>query len=290
MYAVSSQSSPTPAPSVGKVTVEGGAKVRFGQSNGKTVIKDLYQHDPVRILFPNNPPGELTIGVLTTTSGGLVGGDIIQIDVEAGVDTQSMIMAQAAEKIYRSTGADCQIDISIRAENDAWFEWLPQETILHQGARLRRTTALELNGSARVLAGEFLVFGRQAMGEKMTEGLVRDAWLVSHNGRPQWADAFHMESPLARVIDHPAGLGGAVGMANAVYAGPDAPEQLERARALLAEDSPCRCGATLVNGLLTIRWLGADVFSLRKSFAGFWMKFRNQVGGQPAMLPRLWDI
>lgn len=290
MYAASSQSKDPPTGPSTKVKVEGGATVRFGQDCGNTVLKDLYQHDPVRILFPDNPPGELTIGVLTTTSGGLVGGDKINIDVIADPNTQSMIMAQAAEKIYRSAGSDCLIDISIKADDDAWFEWLPQETILHQGARMRRRTALDLSGRARVLAGEFLVFGRHAMGEKMTEGLVRDCWDISVDGRSIWTDAFHMDGDLDKIINHPAGLGGATGLANAVYAGPDAADHLELARELLAEYINARSAATVVNGVLAIRWLGSDVFSLRRSFAEFWMKFRFQVGGQPEILPRLWDI
>jgi len=290
MYADSSLSrQPEPA-ATGKVIVSGGARVRFGLEGEKTVLRDLYQADPIRILFPDNPPGELTIGVLTTTSGGLVGGDRIKIDVTAGAGTRCMIMAQAAEKIYRSLGPDCQIDISVLAEDNSWFEWLPQETILHQGARMCRQTGLQLNGSARVLAGEFLVFGRHAMGEKMTSGLVRDGWEVSQDGRRVWSDAFHLDGALDRKIDHPAGLGGATGMANAVYAGPDAADRVDLARSLLTDPQNVRSAATCVNNVLLVRWLGADVFSLRRAFAGFWKQFRHQVGGQPDRLPRLWDI
>ncbi|NQV99020.1 MAG: urease accessory protein UreD [Rhodospirillales bacterium] len=290
MYADSLPSKPPSPIAPGKVKVEGAAQVRFVLNGTKTVLRDLYQRDPVRLLFPDNPPGELTIGVLTTTSGGLVGGDKINIDVVADPDTQAMIMAQAAEKIYRSTGADCLIDISIQAGDGAWFEWLPQETILHQGARMRRQTRLALNGAARVLAGEFLVFGRHAMGEKMTEGLVRDAWQVSIDGRAVWADAFHMEGELDKRIDHPAGLGGAIGLANAVYAGADAAGQLDWVRELLNSQANVRSAATLVNGVLLVRWLGKDVFSLRKAFAEVWMAFRHRVGGQPQKLSRLWHM
>jgi len=290
MYAATSPYKGPPPTLISKVEVEGGARVRFGIDQDKTVLKDLYQSDPVRVLFPDNPPGELMIGVLTTTSGGLVGGDKIRIDIEADRHTASMIMAQAAEKIYRSTGEDCLIDISISADNGSWFEWLPQETILHQGARLRRTTRLNLVGDARVLAGEFLVFGRHAMGETLSEGLVRDCWSVCKDERALWSDAFNMEGDLSGIINHPAGLGGARGMANVVYAGPDACERLEMARSFLPTQTNIRTGATVVNDVLLVRWLGSDVFLLRKAFATFWMRFRNQVGQQPEKLPRLWDI
>jgi len=290
MSVVSSPSERPAAKSGSKVIVDGGASVRFENSYGKTILKDLYQRDPVRILFPNNPPDEIVTGVLTTTSGGLVGGDVIKVSVDAGDDTRSMVVAQAAEKVYRSTGADCLIDITVRAAEGAWFEWLPQETILHQGARMRRTTRLELTGGARVLAGEILVFGRHAMGEQMTEGLVRECWQISRDGRAMWADAFYLDGNLDQVIGHAAGLRGAAGIASAVYVAPDADRDLMLARDLLAEHPRIKTAATLVNGVLLVRWLGHDVFSMRNAFGEFWRKFRYAVGGHPENLPRLWDV
>ena len=135
-------------------------------------MKSLFQHDPLRVLFPSPPPGELPTVALVTTSGGLVGGDELSVRVAAEAGAQVLVTAQAAEKIYRSAGADCRIEMTLQAGIGSWLEWLPQETIIFDGARFRRRTRIEATASARVLAGEFLVFGRSAMGEQVTRGLI----------------------------------------------------------------------------------------------------------------------
>jgi len=48
------------------------------------------------------------------------------------------VTASAAEKIYRSTGATTVIDQCLSIDADAALEFLPPETILFDGARLRR--------------------------------------------------------------------------------------------------------------------------------------------------------
>ncbi len=93
--------------------VHGVAEVRFVDKSGETRLDHLYQHDPLRVLFPTPPAGDLPNAVLVTTSGGLVGGDRLDISVSAGPDTAAMATAQAAEKVYRSTGKDSLINVRL---------------------------------------------------------------------------------------------------------------------------------------------------------------------------------
>jgi len=271
--------------------VRGVAEAAFVRRAGGTALASLFQHDPLRILFPTPPPGEIATAALVTTSGGLVGGDALSVRVEAGEGTAVLATAQAAEKVYRSSGADCRIDMTLAAGPGAWLEWLPQETILFDGARLRRWTVLEVATGSRLLAGEMLAFGRAARGERLRSGLLRDAWEVRRAGRLAWAEALHVDGDMAAVLAHPAGLGGAVACATAVYAGDDAPARIETARALLADGGEAvRRAATVVNGVLVARFIAGDAAALRRAFGGFWAGFRHEVAGLPARLPRLWHI
>src|SRR6185503_14214326 len=47
----------------------------------------------------------------------------------------------------------------------AWLEWLPQEAILFDGARLRRQTEVNVAPGGQFLGCEMIVFGRLARGE-----------------------------------------------------------------------------------------------------------------------------
>jgi len=292
MYAAISRSEPAPetAP-VQASAVHGKGRVAFRESGGVTRLDDLYQHDPVRILFPRPPAGEPPQAAIVTTSGGLVGGDVVEIEAHVGAGTRALVMPQAAEKVYRSNGDDCRIDVRLSVGDGGWLEWLPQETIVFDAARMRRLTAVEFTGSGRFLAGEILVFGRRASGEALSQGLIRDAWEVRQNGRLIWADALHMDGDLAAHLAHPAAFDGAVAQATAVYGGADAENLLEMARTLLVEPSTdLKAAAGLVNGLLVVRWLGRDVRRLRESFGDFWASFRFEAAGLARQLPRLWHI
>jgi urease accessory protein len=271
--------------------VHGFAELAFTRRNDVSRLAHLYQHDPVRVLFPNHPPAEPPQAVVVTTSGGLVGGDRLDLSCRIEPDAVALVTMQAAEKVYRSAGPDCVLSVALDVAAGGWLEWLPQETILFEGARLRRLTRASVAPGARMLAGEMLVFGRPARGERMTTGLVRDAWEVWRDGRLIWVDALHLDDDLGAVLANPVYFDGAVAAATAIHVAEDAGERLELARDLLGDAADgLRVAATLVNGVLVVRWLGRDALLLRQSFGAFWAGFRAAVTGLAPELPRLWHI
>lgn len=273
------------------IHTHGAVSVAFARDGGTTRLAGLYQRHPLRVLFPEAPAGEIPIAVLVTTSGGLVGGDRLDVSISIGDGAAAMIFGQAAEKVYRSAGPICRIAVELSIAGDGWLEWLPQETILFEGARLDRRTRIDIAPGARVLAGEILVFGRIAGGERLSRGLVRDAWEVRRQDRLVWADTLHLEDDMKSVLADPACFDGATAYATVVYAGDDAAARLDLARSLLGRNEVgLRAGVTVVNGVLVARWLGRDAETLRRAFGDFWAAFRAAAGGRRDTLPRLWHV
>lgn len=273
-----------------KVAVHGAATVRFEHRHGETRLATLYHHDPLRVLLPTPRRDDLPIAVLATTSGGMVGGDRMDIDLSVGPRARALVTTQAAEKVYRSTGEDCRIDTCVSVDAGAWLEWLPQEAIVFEGSRLRRLTRIELAGDARLIAGEMLVFGRAAFGETVTRGLIRDAWEVRRDGRALWADALHLDGDIAEALNHPAGFAGAGACATLLHAAPDAGRHLDAVRALAEGLEGARVGATAFDGLLVARILGGDARAVRRAYAALWSGLRAEAAGLPTRLPRLWEV
>ncbi|WP_207457878.1 urease accessory protein UreD [Azospirillum sp. SYSU D00513] len=273
-----------------KVAVHGAATVRFEHRHGATRLATLYHHDPLRVLLPDPRAGDLPVAVLVTTSGGMVGGDRMDVELSAGPGAAALVTSQAAEKVYRSAGPDCRIDTRVRVEDGAWLEWMPQEAIVFEGSRLRRLTRLELEGGARLIAGEMLVFGRAAFGETVSYGLVRDAWEVARDGRLVWADALHLDGDIAEALAHPAAFAGAGACATLLHAGPDAAAQLEMAREATAALPGVRAAVTAFDGLLVVRILGGDAVAVRRAYASLWSLLRAAAAGLPRRLPRLWEM
>ena len=80
--------------------MHGLAVVRFAIREGMSRLITLDQRTPLRVLFPKMSPGTPPLAAITTVSGGLVGGD--RLDIEFSIDDKAAATAigQAAEKVY----------------------------------------------------------------------------------------------------------------------------------------------------------------------------------------------
>ncbi len=262
--------------------------------DGATRLAHLYQHDPMRVLFPEPDPGDATIAVLVTTSGGLVAGDRVSIRARIEAGAVAHLTASAAEKIYRSTGATTGIAQDLSVDAAAWLECLMPETILFDGARLRRHTAVGLMSGAGFLGGGILVFGRRARGEAFTHGLLHERWEVRRDGRLIWGDALHLDGNIAAIMADPACFDDAAACATLVMAprngNPLAFVAAARAVQQHSLAAGLRGGVTAVGGLLIARWLAADPLPLRRAYADLACHLRQAAMGLPPRLPRLWQV
>jgi urease accessory protein len=274
--------------------IHGIAEIGFAVRDGATRLTHLYQHDPMRVLFPRPEPGDAATAVLVTTSGGLVAGDQIAISIRLEAGAAAHVTASAAEKIYRSTGATTAIAQDLSVDRGAWLEYLPPETIVFDGARLRRHTTVALAPGAGFLGGGIIVFGRRARGEGFTHGLLHDEWRIVRNGRLVWGDAMHLDGEIAAIMADPACFDGSAACATLILAPRNGDPQpfVEAARdvqrQLLAP--ALRAGITAVGGLLIARWLGPDALRLRRAYADLACHLRAAAMGLPMRLPRLWDV
>ncbi|HXC54165.1 MAG TPA: urease accessory protein UreD [Rhizomicrobium sp.] len=261
--------------------------------DGSTQLRDLYQAQPLRVLFPHLERGEIFQAAIACVSGGLVGGDRLGVAVTLGDGTRGTIIGQAAEKVYRSLGADCIVESDLAVGAGAWLEYLPQETILFEAARLRRRTTVRIADGGHFLGGGILAFGRAARGERLTRGLVHDGWEIRDGaGRLVWKDALHMAGDLGALLANPATFDGAAAYGSLIYAGPAARDFLDCARDIAGRAAVpgLRIGATVVRDLLLVRFVGRSALALRGAFAEIWCGLRAAAGGLPPAMPRLWSI
>ena len=273
---------------------EGIADIRFNQDNGVTRLAHLYQRDPLRVLFPTPAAGDPPVAVIITTSGGLVAGDRLDVEVGLASGTAAHVTASAAEKVYRSTGRATTIKQTLSIGPGAALEFLPPETILFDGARLRRETRIDLASGSGFLGGDIVVFGRRARGERFAHGFLREVWEVHRDGQLVWGDALHLEDDVGLVIDDPACFDGAAAFATMILSPlrGDARSLVDAARAAqsAAATAGLRAGATAIAGLVIARWLAADAAVLRRAYADLACHFRSAALGLPQRLPRVWHV
>jgi len=255
-----------------------------------TRLARLFQEGAARARLPRVPQGRPPEAVLINTAGGLTGGDRFQTEVRVGPGASAVVTSQASEKIYRASSGDVRITNSVSVESGGHIEWLPQETIIFDAARLDRTLHAEVAPGATALFVEATVFGRTAMGESVRTGWLRDRWRVRVGGRLVFAEALALEEDIQARLMHPTALDGGCATATVVCVRPDAARALDGVRRSLeqsAENAPksrwVQAGASAWDGLLAVRIAAADGASLRSTLEPALMALR---GGRP--LPTVW--
>ncbi|MFE1600682.1 urease accessory protein UreD [Methylobacterium sp. ID0610] len=252
---------------------------------GATRLTDLAESGPLRLRLPR-VEGAALEGVFLNSAGGIACGDRFRIAADLGAGADLVLTTTAAEKIYRSDGPVTEIAADLRVAAGARLAWLPQETILYDGARLHRRLDADLAADATLTLFEALVFGRSARGETVREGLLRDAWRLSRAGRLVYADTLHLDGPVAALLARPAVANGARALATLIHIAPDAEARTEAMRDLI-DAAGCaalgvEAGASAWNGLLAVRLLAREIDPLRRAATRILEGFRR------VPLPRVW--
>lgn len=255
----------------------------FRRRGAATVIDRSYQSGCSRMRLPRvESVDEAPCAVLINTAGGVAEGDHIEHAIRWGEDTRATVTSLAAEKVYRALAQGSNIDMRMDVGAGAQAEWLPQETILFDGARLRRETRILLAEDVSFLGIEAVVLGRTARGETMRAGALRDRLRIWRGGRLIYADALSLDCDIAGLMAHAATVGGASAMAVLVHASPRASTLLGPVREAL-ENARGRAAASTWNGLIAVRLLAPDGETLRHDIAAALAVLRD---GRP--LPRVW--
>lgn len=268
--------------------VDGAARVAVRGEGGRTRLTDLYQRSPGKVLFPRVDGEQWREAVFLNTAGGVAGGDVLRYEAQAEGNAVFTVTTQAAERIYRAIDTAARVATRIEAADTAFLEWLPQETIVFDGARLSRSTEIHVAAQARVLAMDWLILGRAASGERVVQGEVRDNWRLYRDGRLIWADAFRLGGDIAALGRAKALLAECGALATIIYAAPDASAQVEAAREAFEGAATPHVGATFVNGVMICRIAAEQASHLRGAVLNFLSGFRGRLRGEAVSLPKVW--
>jgi urease accessory protein len=267
---------------------DGCGRLALSSSENGTRIEDVFQRSPIRIMFPRIGGDPLKEAVLVNTAGGIAGGDRLEFSVTALAGASIAVSSQAAEKVYRALNEPARITTQLKACATAKLAWLPQETIVFNWARLSRATEIELSSGAELLALEWLVLGRAAHGENIVGGHISDSWRVKKDGRLIWADSFHATDETFQHLHRKALLSDYKTIATLIYFGPNLDIRLQSFREI-APDLGCHCAATLVGGLIVVRFAANLSSDLRLALRNVLQQFSRAVGSGLFQVPKMWS-
>jgi urease accessory protein len=247
-------------------------------SGGRTRRTRVHEDGSLRVRFPKSASGALE-AVIVNTGGGMTGGDRFAVEIALGEGANLIAGTAAAEKIYRSTGPNAEMDVKLEVGAGAQLAWLPQETILFDCARLARRIDIELDANASLLLAEAVVFGRAAMGEVMAQGFFADRWRVRRAGKLIFADSARLDGAVSARLAAPAVAAGGIAIATVLVA-PGDDGKLAAVRAL-AEQFTGEVGISEWGGIAVARLCAKDGAKLRHDLIAV-------LAALGASVPRLW--
>ncbi len=250
-------------------------RASFAAEGGRTHIAGLFETGGWRLRHPNPHAG--CEAVILNTGGGLAAADRIDLAFTALARADVTLTTQAAEKIYRGTTA-AELVVAIYLQEGARLEYLPQETILFEGARLRRRLEVDMAADATGLFAETSVFGRLARGETSTSGALHDSWRVRRAGKLVFAEETRLEGELGAKLDRPAIGRGARAAALLLYVGLEAEARLADVRAELAVFADrVEAGASAFNGMLMARLAAVSPEALQAAILAALIPLRGRI-------------
>jgi urease accessory protein len=229
------------------------------------------------------------------TAGGIVGGDKLNIDIDLQSRSRAVITTAAAGKIYGSNGAIATQKIVQNIGEHACLEWLPQETIVFDGAIFHQHLRVNLAATASWLGWEINRFGRTARGEKFTSGVWTSATEVYRQGTPIWIDRQLLVGDES--IDSANSLAGYPIVGTLAWIGVgllDSPDRMvskdlvDAARSLFAGD-PSKIGVTRLTEGMLCRYRGDSTTEVRRWFTAVWHLLRHSFLQSPPIHLRVWQ-
>jgi urease accessory protein len=240
----------------------------------------VHEAGSLRVRFPNGHDAAKLDAVVVNTAGGMAGGDRFDFDIEVGIGAHVTVTTAAAEKVYRSLGPDTNVGVSVAVGPGASLAWLPQETIVFDRARLRRTIDVDVASDASLLLAEAVVFGRSAMGEIVESGHLFDRWRVRVGGALVFAETARLDGAIAQRLAQTAVAAEGAAIASALKIPGD--EAAVTAVRAMQDDFAGEVGASTWNGLAVARLVASDSAALRRDLTAVLTAW----GCRP--LPRLW--
>ncbi len=254
----------------------------FTRRGTKTLLAERRHQGPLTVQRPFYPEGGICHVYVLHPPGGIVGGDQLQIDVHALTNTEALITTPAAGKFYRCDQQQASQSVSLNIEQGAVLEWLPQETIIYEGARLSSHVNIELAADARFIGWEILALGRPAAGEGFESGEALLNWRILRNEKPLYLEKMCLD---ADAFTARWGLNGR-STCGTLFACSATPENLETVRNLIG-DLPRR-GVTLIDDLLICRASDHKTQPVRKFFECVRAEIRNDIVKRRDYAPRIW--
>ncbi len=271
---------------------QGQLHIHYRRDGDRSVTHDRHS-GPLRVLQSLYPEGwRVCHHVLVHPPGGIVGGDVLDIDLQLDADAHALITTPGATRFYRTAGERAAQRLVAKLAPGARLEWLPLETIAYSGCIAENVLCFELAPGAEMMGWDVLALGLPAAGQGFDDG----SFLSSVSLPNVWLERGHIHASDRRLLHGPLGFAGHCVLATMWFAAgsPLAPARrdalLDAAReAVLGHALKTSAGVTSPHDeVVVLRVLAPRVEPAMQLLAAVWARWRSVAWSLAAVAPRVW--
>ncbi len=268
--------------------------LHYERQGARTLARHRHE-GPLRILQSLYPEGDaICHNVLVHPPSGLVGGDVLDIDIRLDAGTHGLVTTPGATRFYRSEGDAAVQRTRVQVAAGARLEWLPMEALCYSGCRAENRLTLALEPGAQVLGWDVTALGLPEADQPFVAGSLLQHLEVEGG----WLERGRIDAGDARLMDSPLGLAGQRCIATLFFVSGAPIDAALRERALdaardLIEAAPLRAQAGVTSpepSVLVVRALAPVVepaMQLLKSVRNAWRTVLWDLAPNP---PRTWAL
>ena len=253
--------------------------------DGLTHIVSQYAAYPFHICRPfrydNDPVGMATV-YMQSASGGLYEHERLETTLIANECAAVHVTSQASTIVHEMKGGQAEQIVTLRVEENAWLEYLPDPLILFPSARVDSRVRLVLaEGAQAIIADSFLAHDSKAAG-RVFDRLNSDVRIETTSGHLLACDAFVVEGAEFREALSLGGRGYATHGSIAMLSPASATDAtLATIRAVFDSNADCYGGASrLPSGAgIWVRLVARDGAALRRTMLAVWASMRRSMTG-----------
>lgn len=265
----------------------------FALRQGITRIVDNRHLGPLRVLKPFYPEASCCHTYLLHPPGGLVLGDELRISANAQANSHALVTTPSAGKVYgvKNASEKQQQRASLTVAAGACLEWLPQETLIFNGANAVLQSDIQFQAGAKFAFWDVVCFGRPASQLTFDSGECMQLIRVERDGIPLLIERNLVKGGGALQASA-WGLGGHNSMGTFIMTLLTEREQRQQLAKMLEQTIAVGThawGLTQKDELFIARYLGDSASHCRRGFELLWRALRPLMVNKPAVAPRIWS-
>ena len=292
-----------------KTSWEGNCFLNFfnNKSSLENVYKTIFKSkstSPYKLLKSTHDQEGRCILPILHTAGGLVGGDLLNFEVNLEKNSKVLLTTSSAQKVYGSVGRSkinpegsfSKQKNLIKILDNSHLEYLPQETIIFANGLYDQDFKISMSETSSFLFTDLIRLGRSSSGESIESGVFRSKLEILRNNDlcDDWEYVDQIELSKASYeaksgMDFMPVFGSLIWICEKDFSKSKINDLVENIKKIFNGSENHLSIGILENGI-SVRFLGNSTQDARKCFFCIWKQIRSVCGFCKPKYQGVWPL